>query len=40
MMKFANEFNRNEIIQQSVGQIHWGTLDLIIGKSKSHKEML
>ena len=41
MMKFANEFNKNEIIQQSVGQIPWGTLTTVImAKSKSHEEML
>ena len=40
MMKFANEFNLEEIIQQPVRQIPWGTLINIISKSESHTEML
>ena len=40
MMKFANEFNLEEIIQQPVRQIPWGTLINIISKSKLHEEML
>ena len=40
MMKIANEFNLEEIIQQSVGQIPWGSLVKIMQKSKSHEEML
>ena len=40
MMKFASEFKLDEIIQQPVGQIPWGSLINIISKSKTHKEML
>jgi predicted nuclease of restriction endonuclease-like (RecB) superfamily len=41
MSQFANEFTKNEISQQPVGQIPWGTLmTVIIPKSKSHYEML
>ena len=41
MSQFANEFTKNEISQQPVGQIPWGTLmTVILPKSKSHYEML
>ena len=40
MSKFASEFSFDEISQQPVDQIPWGTLLGIIYKSKSHKEML
>ena len=40
MMRFANKFNLEEIIQQPVRQIPWGTLINIISKSKSHTKML
>ena len=41
MTQFANEFTKNEIIQQAVGQIPWSTLvTVIMPKSKSHEEML
>ena len=41
MQQFADEFTKNEIIQQAVGQIPWGTLTTVImTKSKTHKEML
>ncbi|MCR5647752.1 MAG: PDDEXK nuclease domain-containing protein [Acholeplasmatales bacterium] len=41
MSQFAKEFEENEIRQQVVAQIPWGTLvTVIIPKSKSHEEML
>ena len=41
MSQFANEFTFEEISQQAVGQIPWGTLvTVIIPKSKSHEEIL
>ncbi len=41
MAKFATEFKKNEIMQQPVAQIPWGTLiTVIMQKSKSHEEML
>jgi len=40
MKKFAEKFNKNEIIQQPVGQISWGSIIIIMQKSKSHEEML
>lgn len=41
MSQFANEFTKNEISQQPVGQIPWGTLmTVILPKCKSHYEML
>jgi len=40
MMKFAEKFAKNEIIQQPVGQLPWGTIVLLMAKSKSHEEML
>ena len=40
MMKFADKFVKEEIIQQPVGQIPWGTIILIMQKAKSHEEML
>ena len=41
MSQFAEIFKEDEIMQQPVAQIPWGTLiNLIIPKSKSHAEML
>ena len=41
MVQFANLFTLNEISQQAVGQIPWGTLmTVIVPKSKTHEEML
>ena len=41
MSQFAENFNEDEIMQQPVAQIPWGTLiNVIIPKSKSHAEML
>ena len=40
MKQFANEISNDEIIQQPVGQIPWGTIITIMQKSKSHEEML
>ncbi len=41
MQQFADKFTKNEIIQQAVGQIPWGTLTTVImTKSKTHEEML
>ncbi|MCR5422224.1 MAG: PDDEXK nuclease domain-containing protein [Bacilli bacterium] len=41
MSQFANEFTIDEIRQQAVAQIPWGTLvTVIIPKSKSHEEMI
>ena len=41
MSQFAENFNEDEIMQQPVAQILWGTLiNVIIPKSKSHAEML
>ena len=41
MSQFAQEFSNNEIRQQVVAQIPWGTLvTVILPKSKSHEEML
>ena len=41
MSQFANEFTFDEISQQAVGQIPWGTLvTVIIPKSKSHEEVI
>jgi len=41
MAQFAAEFSNNEIMQQPVAQIPWGTLmTIIVPKSKSHEEML
>lgn len=41
MSQFAKKFSYNEIGQQPVAQIPWGTLiTVIIPKSKSHEEML
>ena len=40
MMKFADFFDETEIIQQPVGQIPWGTIIVIMQKSKAHEEML
>ena len=40
MAKFSNEFSYEEIFEQVVRQIPWGTLiTIIIPKSKSHEEM-
>ena len=41
MSQFAEEFTYEEIMQQPVAQIPWGTImTVIIPKSKSHKEVL
>ena len=40
MAQFANEFKLDEIRAQPVPQIPWGTLIVIMRKSKSHEEML
>ena len=41
MSQFAKEFWEDEIRQQVVAQIPWGTLvNVIMPKSKSHKEMI
>ena len=41
MSQFAKEFGEDEIRQQVVAQIPWGTLvNVIMPKSKSHKEMI
>ena len=41
MSQFAKEFSYNEIFQQAVGKIPWGTLmTVIIPKSSTHEEML
>ena len=40
MAQFANEFKLDEIRAQPVPQIPWGTLIVIMSKSKSHEEML
>ena len=40
MMRFASSFEANEITPQVVAKISWGSLDLIISKSRSHEEML
>ncbi len=40
MSRFAGEFSTDEISQQPVDQIPWGTLLGIVYKSKSHEEML
>ena len=40
MMLFASKLSREEISPQVGGQIPFRTIDLIISKSKSHKEML
>ena len=41
MAQFASEFTHDEIVQQAVAQIPWGTLvTVIIPKSKSHEEIL
>ncbi len=41
MFQVASEFTVDEISQQPVGQIPWGTLvTVIIPKSKTHEEML
>ena len=41
MSQFAENYKEDEIMQQPVAQIPWGTLiNVIIPKSKSHKEML
>ena len=38
--QFADEFNENEIMEQPVPKIPWGTILIIIKKSKSHEEIL
>mgnify|MGYP003304847521 CR=1 FL=1 len=41
MAQFSNEFTKDEIMQQPVAQIPWGTLvTVIMPKSSSHEEML
>ena len=40
MAQFADEFNENEIMEQPVPKIPWGTILIIIKKSKSHEEIL
>ena len=40
MSHFANVFTFNEISQQLVGQIPWGSIIEIMKKSSSHEEML
>ena len=40
MSKIASEFALDEIMSQPVTQIPWGTLIVIMKKSKSHEEML
>ena len=41
MFQFAKVFSSNEIRQQAVAQIPWGTLmTVILPKSKSHEEIL
>ena len=40
MSQFASEFNKAEVMEQLVPQIPWGTILLVMKKSKSHEEML
>ena len=40
MMRFANEFSRDEIMHQVGAQIPWRTIVEIISKSKSHNEIV
>ena len=40
MSQFAKEFNGEEIRQQPVAQIPWGTIIVIMQKSKTHEERL
>ena len=40
MSKFASEFSKNEIMEQPVPQIPWGTVLLLMKKVKAHEEML
>ena len=40
MVKIANEFTDDEIMQQPAAQIPWYSLVEITMKSKSHEEML
>ena len=40
MAQFAKEFGRDEILQQPVREIPWGSIIQIISKSKTHEEML
>ena len=40
MSQFANEFTFDEISHHAGGQIPWRTIIEIIGKSKSHEEMI
>ena len=40
MSQFSNNFSTYEIGQQPVAQIPWGSIITIMGKSKSHNEML
>jgi len=38
MSQFSKEFSENEIRKQLVSQIPWGTIIVIMQKSKSHEE--
>ena len=40
MAQFASEFDEKEIMEQFVPQIPWGTILIILKKSKTHDEML
>ena len=40
MAQFACEFSYEEISQQPVGQLAWGTMIIIMQKSKTHEEMI
>ena len=40
MAQFASRFCRNEIMEQPVPKIPWGTIIILLKKSKSHEEML
>ena len=40
MSQFAEKLTTEEILQQPVGKIPWGTIIKIISKSKTHEEML
>ena len=40
MRQFSHAFSKEEILQQAVGKIPWGTIIQIMSKSNSHEEML
>ena len=40
MAQFASNFTVEEIMSQAATQIPWFTIVIIMGKSKSHEEML